>query len=379
MTPPDETSPDSAPDGPMRRYRALIAEGRIVPDEGQRAAVGKLQLLHQRLVGYEPRSPRKAARGLLGFGRKAAKPDAPVGGLYLFGEVGRGKSMLMDVFFETATVSPRRRVHFHAFMQEVHAGMRDARSRGESDPLAPVVARIAEAATLLCFDEVTVTDITDAMILGRLFEGLFARGVVVVATSNRPPDDLYKDGLNRGLFLPFIAMLKDRLDLCALQGPTDHRQRGPRDSRRWLSPLGPRTDAAMDEIWRDIKDGAPETPLVLHAHGRTLRLPRHAAGAVRASFDDLCARALGPADFLALAGAARLLALERVPKLGPGRANEAKRLATLVDALYEARATLIVSAEAEPGTLYAEGAQAFEFARTASRLTEMRSQAWPPG
>ncbi len=376
--PPAQPKQPTSLGGPMPRYRALIAEGRIAPDPAQRAAVEKLQVLHQRLDGHAPGARRKATRGFLGFGRKAARPDAPVSGLYLFGGVGRGKSMLMDIFFDAAPVARKRRTHFHAFMQEVHAGVHAARLRGVADPLAPVVDRIAREAALLCFDEVQVSDITDAMILGRLFEGLFAREVVVVATSNRPPDDLYKDGLNRALFLPFIAMLRQRLDLHELSGPIDHRLRGLADRRRWLSPLGPATRAAMDETWAVVAAGAAVAPLTLMVQGRALTLERCAAGAARAGFEALCARPLGAADYLALAGAVHTLMLEDVPVLGRARANEAKRFVTLIDALYEARATLIVSSEAEPGALYPEGEGAFEFARTVSRLMEMRAEGWPP-
>jgi cell division protein ZapE len=366
-----------APDGPMRRYRALIAQGRIDSDPDQRMAMEKLQLLHQRLAGYTPAAPRKVARGILGFGRKAAKADSPVGGLYLFGGVGRGKSMLMDLFFETAPVSPKRRAHFHAFMQEIHAGVHAARQTGATDPLAPVVDKVAREATLLCFDEVQVSDITDAMILGRLFEGLFARGVVVVATSNRPPDDLYKDGLNRATFLPFIAMLKARLDLVELDGPTDHRLRGLIGRRRWFSPLDAHTKAAVNDIWATLLGDRAPGPLILRVQGRETRFDAHVAGALRASFDALCARPLGAADYLALADAVHSLLLENVPVLSRARNNEAKRFVTLIDALYEAGTTLIVSAQAEPDALYPEGEGAFEFARTASRLTEMRAQGWP--
>ena len=365
------------PDGPMSRYRALIAAGRIAPDAGQALAVEKLQLLHQRLVGWSPAQHKKVARGFLGFGRKAAKPDSEIGGLYLYGGVGRGKSMLMDLFFEGAPVARRRRVHFHAFMREVHAGVHVARESGVTDPIPPVVDEIAEGAALLCFDELEVRDIADAMILGRLFQGLFNRGVVVVATSNRPPQDLYKDGLNRPLFLPFIDLIRARLDIHELEGPTDHRRRDGAAAALDDGPLGPAADAAMRAAWRDLTDGAEGEPRDIPVGARTLRVPRMADRVAWAEFEDLCGEAHAAADYLALAQAADTLLLEGVPHLTRERYDAARRFVMLIDVLYEAKRRLILSAAAEPEALYAEGAGAFEFARTASRLEEMRRADWP--
>ncbi len=367
------------PDGPMSRYRAKLAEGAIAPDPGQAAAVEKLQLLHQRLVGWSPASRKKVARGFLGFGRKAAKPDAEIGGLYLYGGVGRGKSMLMDLFFEGAPVARKRRVHFHAFMQEVHAGVHVARESGVSDPIPPVVDEIAEGAALLCFDELEVRDIADAMILGRLFQGLFNRGVVVVATSNRPPTDLYKDGLNRQLFLPFIALIRERLDVCELEGPTDHRRREGAADRHYHCPLGAEATAELDAAWAELTDGAPGAPRDVAVGARTIRVPRMAGRVARAGFEDLCGRHLGAADFLALAAAADTVILDDVPRLTRARHDAARRFVMLIDVLYEAKRRLILSAAAEPAALYGEGEGAFEFARTASRLEEMRRADWPEG
>jgi cell division protein ZapE len=239
----------------------------------------------------------------------------------------------------------------------------------------PVADAIADGATLLCFDELQVTDITDAMLVGRLFERLFERGVVIVATSNRHPDDLYKDGLNRHLFLPFIAQIKDRLELHELDSPTDHRLDRAAGEEVWFSPLDAEADAALDAAWARHA-GAPGSPLDLPVQGRTLRIPRFEMGAARADFADLCEQPLGPADYLALAGRVRLLVLERIPRLSRARNNEAKRFVTLIDSLYEAKVLLIASAACEPDDLYIEGAGAFEFARTASRLNEMRSAGW---
>ena len=366
------------PDGPMSRYRARVAAGALTPDPAQQLAVEKLQLLHQRLVGWSPAAHKKVARGFLGFGRKAAKADSEIGGLYLYGGVGRGKSMLMDLFFDGAPVGRKRRVHFHAFMQEVHAGVHYARGQGVADPIPPVVDEIAEGAALLCFDELEVRDIADAMILGRLFQGLFQRGVVVVATSNRPPDDLYKDGLNRQLFLPFIDMLKARLDIHALGGETDHRQGGGRAETRWIAPDDEDARAALDAEWARLTGGAPGARRALRVSGRTVSLRRVAGRAARARFDDLCGQPLGAADYLALADAVDALILEGVPRFSRAAADRARRFVVLIDVLYEAKRTLIASAETEPALLYGEGDWAFEFARTVSRLEEMRRPDWPP-
>jgi cell division protein ZapE len=368
--------------GPMGRYRELVEQGRIRPDPAQRAAVEKLQLLHMRLAGYDPSRGKKVALGWLGFGRKAARQDKALTGLYIYGGVGRGKSMLMDVFFEGAPVTPKRRVHFHAFMQEVHVGIHIARESNVIDPIRPVADEIAEGATLLCFDEFQVTDITDAMILGRLFEALFARGVVVVATSNRPPDDLYSNGLNRQVFLPFIAMLKERLDIHELAGPTDYRRDLGRqglgqEEARYFSPLGAQARAAMDAAWAREADGHTGAPLTVSVRGRRIVIPQAAEEVARASFADLCERPLGPGDYLEIARQFRVFFLDDIPRLAEAKHNEARRLVTLVDALYEARVKLYCSADAPPEGLFAAGEGAFEFARTASRLAEMQGPGWP--
>ena len=361
-------------DGPMALYRRRVAEGALDADPAQRLAVEKLQLLAMRLADYNPAKPKRVGLGLFGWGRDRLE-EKPVPGLYLYGGVGRGKSMLMDLFFETAPVSPKRRVHFHAFMQEVHAGIAKARATGVTDPVRPVADAVADSATLLCFDEMQITDITDAMLVGRLFERLFERGTVVVTTSNRAPDELYKDGLNRQLFLPFIALIKERLEVHQLESATDHRLDRLQGAPVYLAPLGPAATAALDADWQKLARG-PGEPLALTVHGRTVTLPAWRNGVGRASFADLCGRPLGPADYLAIAEAVEVLILDDVPLLSPARNNEAKRFVTLVDALYEAKVRLIVSAAAEPDALYPEGEGAFEFQRTASRLHEMRSAGW---
>ncbi len=364
------------PEGPLGRYRELIASGAVNDDVAQRLALEKLQLLHGRLKDYDPWKGKRVARGFFGWGREAAKKDADLNGLYIYGGVGRGKSMLMDLFFEAAPVEKKRRVHFHAFMQEAHRAIHEARQKGDEDPIKTVAKAIAADTILLCFDEMQITDITDAMIVGRLFEKLFKRGTVIVTTSNRPPDDLYKDGLNRQVFLPFIALIKEKLDLHLLESPKDYRRERLTGRPVYHTPLGPEADAAMDETWDELTGGLPGEPLTLTVTGREVTIPRFRNGVARASFADLCERPLGAGDYLAIAGAARTLLLDRTPRLGVHNANEAKRFVTLIDALYEAKTRLIISAEAEPEALYPEGKGAFEFERTASRLAEMRSESW---
>ena len=361
--------------GPLARYRALVAEGALRPDDAQRAAVEKLELFFRRLERGEKRS----VFGRFGFIRGGEGETAGVNGLYLYGGVGRGKSMLMDLFFADAPVEKKRRVHFHAFMQEIHARLHEARGKGVADPLPPIAAAVAAQAQLLCFDELQITDIADAMIIGRLFEALFERRVVMVATSNRHPSDLYKNGLQRERFLPFIALIEDKLDVHELDGGEDHRLERLRGREVYHAPLGPEARAAMDAHWRNLTLGAAVEPLRLSVQGRELRIDQFASGVARTDFESLCGAPLGPADYLALAQAVRTLLIDDIPLLGRARANEAKRFVTLIDALYEARTQLVCSAAAEPDDLYPEGDGAFEFQRTASRLWEMRSEDWRSG
>ncbi len=363
-------------DGPMARYRELIRSGSIRADPAQRAAVEKLQLLHMRLKDYDPDQGKQVALGWLGFGRKAAKADKLLTGLYLFGGVGRGKSMLMDLFFDGAPVETKRRVHFHAFMQEVHAGVHMARQADAKDPILPVAEKVADQAILLCFDEFQVTDITDAMILGRLFEALFVRHVVVVATSNRPPDDLYKDGLNRQVFVPFIQMLKDRVDLVELDTAIDYRQGQEGEALTYFTPLGPAAKAGMAAAWRRETGGEPSAPVTLSIHGRRVRIAQATEDVGRASFEELCENPLGPSDYLAIAEHFTTFFIDEIPQLKWSQNNEAKRFVTLIDAFYEAKMRLYCSAEVMPEEIYTEGAGAFEFDRTVSRLAEMQSDAW---
>jgi cell division protein ZapE len=349
-------------------YDARVDAGTLRPDAAQRAALA----LFNPILDYLARPQPKA--GLLA--RLTKRPMDPPPGLYLWGGVGRGKSMLMDLFVEHAGPVPKRRVHFHAFMQEIHRGMHDARKRGVEDALAPVADAIAGQVRLLAFDEMQITDITDAMIVGRLFERLMGAGVAIVTTSNRPPEDLYKDGLNRALFLPFIAMLQTRMVVHHLQSETDYRQNRLDGAQVWFQPAGAQATAAMSQLWDDLTGHDPGAPLTLAVNGRTITLPKAHNGVARARFWDLCGQPLGPADYLAIATAIRVLMIDDIPYLSATNYNEAKRFVTLIDTLYEARTRLIASAATMPERLYTEGTGAFEFERTASRLREMQSADW---
>lgn len=355
-------------------YDARVQAGQLKDDAAQRAVLPALDKIAGSVADARPQAARSGWRGWFGGG--AEPGPAPVRGLYLWGGVGRGKSMLMDLLIEAAPIEAKRRVHFHEFMQEVQAGLNDARKRGERDAIRPVADAIAATTRLLCFDEMQITDIADAMIVGRLFEMLFAQGVCVVTTSNRVPEDLYKNGLNRQRFLPFIALLRDNMDVMALDSPRDHRQGRAAGEQVWFSPLNRDSRAAMEEVWTDLTEGAPTPPLVLEVHGRKVEIPQHLDRMARASFWDLCSRALGAADYLALAQAVDLLLIDDIPQLSSSNFNEAKRFVTLIDALYEAKTRVIASAAAEPERLYVEGEGSFEFERTASRLREMQDANW---
>ena len=355
-------------------YRQKLAAGDLAPDPAQAQAVEALSRVETALARARPKGLFRKAEG--------------VTGVYLWGPVGRGKSMLMDLFFGAAPTSPKRRVHFHVFMAQVHrlvgqwrngdAAARHARfgqAKGD-DPIPPLADVIAGEARLLCFDELQVTDIADAMILGRLFQALFERGVTLVSTSNRPPGDLYKDGINRQLFLPFIAMLQEKMEIVRVGGGHDYRLDRLRGAGTWFSPIDVGNERQFDTLWLAMLDGAEEMGATLDVLGRKDHWPRAAGGLLRAHFASLCVQNLGPQDYIAIADRFHTVFVEAVPKLGPDRRNEAKRFATLIDTLYEAHARLVVLAEGEPGSLYPTGDQSFEFERTASRLQEMRSAAW---
>ncbi len=361
--------------GPIETYRSMVNSGALRQDMIQALAAEKLQMLHNRLMGYEPGASKGGLRGLLRIGA----PDPPPTGLYIYGDVGRGKSMLMDLFYDTAPVEPKRRVHFHEFMQEVHGDVHDWRQkhkRGEvkgDDPIAPVAEKIASGALLLCFDEFQVTDITDAMILSRLFSVLFEQGVVVVSTSNRAPDTLYENGLNRALFLPFIAMLKERLDILELEGETDYRLERMAGAPVFYTPVTAANANLLQAAWERLTDTTQGETIELPLKGRTITVPQSARGVARFSFEDLCEKPLGPADYLKIAISFHTVIVDGIPVMTAAKRNEAKRFVTLIDALYEKKVKLIASAEAEASELYREGDGSFEFARTASRMIEMQS------
>ena len=349
-------------------YDAKLAAATLRADPAQQAVLPQLESLR---VWLEANATRKI--GL--FAGLFAKPITPPPGMYLWGGVGRGKSMLMDLFYEHTAIAQKRRVHFHAFMQDIHHGLHQARQQNVEDALAPVAEAITQSVRLLALDEMQIADITDAMIVGRLFEKLLAAGVVIVTTSNRPPEDLYKNGLNRALFLPFIDILRERLSVVELHSPHDYRQHRLMGAQVYFHPAG-RAQGEITAIWRDLTGGAGGEVLRLAVNGRTTELPRFANGVGRASFWELCAKPLGPADYLAIASAVRVLILEDIPQLSASNYNEAKRFVTLIDALYEAKTKLICSAADEPERLYIEGSGSFEFERTASRLREMQGADW---
>ncbi len=352
-------------------YDRRVAAGDLRADPAQRSALAALEVVRAALEA----APPARAPGLLRF---FARPDPVVAvpGLYIWGGVGRGKSMLMDLFFNEVGVAAKRRVHFHAFMQEVQSRLNEARAKGHADAIRPVATAIAEKARLLCFDEMQITDIADAMIVGRLFAYLFEAGTTIVTTSNRAPEDLYKNGLNRPLFLPFIDLIRAHMAVHELESETDYRQHRLHGAQVYFSPADAAAKAALDDIWTDLTGAATGAPLALHVQGRTVTLPRHHDGVARAQFWDLCGQPLGPADYLAIADAVRVLILSDVPRLSSENFNAARRFVTLIDALYEARVKLVCSAADIPDRLYVEGEGAFEFERTASRLAEMQAVDW---
>jgi cell division protein ZapE len=374
-------------EGPLFTYRERLKSGDIRPDPAQELAVEKLQSLSKAIRGYQPVTGQGGWLARFGLGAKPAKPslgwvpgDAvgmePKQGLYIFGEVGRGKSMLMDLFFENTAVAGKRRVHFHEFMRDIHAAIhawRQAGAKGD-DPIPVLVRDLAANAWLLCLDELQITDIGDAMIVGRLFQGLLDEGVVVVITSNRPPKDLYKDGLQRDRFTPFIQLIEKRLDLLELDSERDYRLGRKRGLQVYHAPLGAESEAKLDAAFARLTAGAVPRPDELTVNERKVPVPVAAVGVARFGFEELCGSALGPSDYLALATMYHTLVLSGIPTLSPDNKDKARRFVTLVDALYEHKVTLICSAAAPPETLYPSGIGAFEFQRTVSRLMEMQAE-----
>lgn len=367
-------------DTPIKIWRELVANEKLFHDPAQERAAQMLTLLQSRLQDWQPQK-----KPIL-FGRTIPQPK----GLYLYGEVGRGKSMLMDMFYASAPVERKTRVHFHDFMQSVHQKIATWRKlddkekkrhqdyvRGSlSDPVIAVAKSIADKSHLICFDEFQVSDIADAMLLGRLFEQLFARNVVMVATSNRAPSDLYKDGLNRQRFVPFIKLLERQVDVLDLQAAKDYRRDRLQTQKLYFTPLGQSAEIQIEEVWQQLIVGATASSRTLLVQGRELPIKQTFGGAARLTFAELCQTTRGVADYLMLAEQFHTLFLEDVPQMQTEQRNEAKRFVLLIDALYEARVKLIISADAEPEKLYQDGDGSFEFARCASRLNEMRSDNW---
>ena len=361
-----------------------IASGTLERDASQVHLATKLDQLSEALrASY--RAPKSSALGWL-LSRKPVQNFAPVKGLYIHGGVGRGKTMLMDIFFKRCPEPRKRRVHFHDFMVEVHdrinahrARLRDGKTK-QADPIAPVAEAIAAETRVICFDEFAVTDIADAMILSRLFEALFASGVVLIATSNVAPEHLYKNGLNRELFLPFLDLLETKVETVAFDKGHDYRADTLAATARYLTPLGPPTDAALDAAFKDLTRGAVPDALVLAVMGRSVIVPVSVLGVAKFRFDELCRKPLAARDYLAVCRAHHTIFIADIPLLGEAERNEAKRFILLIDTIYDNQLRLVVSAAAEPDALYVapSGTEAFEFARAASRLTEMRGSDWPP-
>ncbi len=354
--------------GPLPRYREMILRGELSIEPAQMLMAENLQLLHDRLMRYKRPSGRDDFFNFL----RPRRTNTPKG-LYLYGGVGRGKTMLMDLFFESTGFAPRKRVHFHVFMQQVHAAIARWRRAVEGDPIPAVASEIAREAALLCLDEFQVNDIADAMILGRLFSALFGEGVVVVATSNTAPDDLYEDGLNRGLFLPFIDLLKEKMEVLHFDGDRDYRLDRLRADDYYHSPLGEKSAAAMERVWARLTSGQEIEEQSLHVKGRQIKVPRAACGAAFFEFSQLCEQPLGAADYLAIAESYHVVFIANVPVMDAAKRNEARRFVTLIDALYDKGVKLVVSAAAEPHDLYVAKRDAKAFERAASRLVEMRS------
>lgn len=358
----------------LSRYQALVAAGELRPDPEQAAAAARLDALATELEA----TPKKGSVLWRAFGRRPEPPR----GLYMWGGVGRGKSMLMDLLFDTVAINRKRRVHFHEFMIEVHARLNEERKKNTADPVIAVAAAMTEDVRLLAFDEMVVNNPADAMILSRLFTEMMQHGLTVVATSNRAPSELYKDGLNRQLFLPFIDLIEERLDILTLNGPVDYRLDRLGQMDTWLVPNGAEATKALSAAFFRLTDYPPEDSAnvpsceIAVQGGRALTVPKCLKGVAVFSFKRLCGEARGAADYLAIARKFHTVIIVGIPKLGPENRNEAARFVTLIDALYEHRVKLLAAADASPEELYESGDGRFEFDRTVSRLMEMRSDTY---
>ncbi len=379
---------------PETEYRALIQAGELKPDPDQAKAVAALERLHRELIDYpviENKGNGFSFRWPAGLLRWLGSNKLAPQGIYLYGGVGRGKSMLMDLFYVVAPISSKRRVHFHEFMLDIHARLKEwhdlsvqkraqhGSRAGDDDPLPSIARKIAREATLLCFDELQVTDIADAMVLTRLFDELFAQGVIVVATSNRPPDDLYKNGLNFQRFFPFIVQIKEKLDIIPLDGPVDYRYNRLQSAQTYYFPINAETTAQLSATFfrltdRRVEDRAKVPSETLNVQGRTLLVPKAARGVAVFSFKRLCANPLGPGDYLAIARTYHTVIMVAIPQLSKEKSDETKRFITFIDALYEYNVKFLCSAAVPLQSLYTEGGVSFEFERTISRLMEMQSE-----
>ena len=377
---PSTSGPSIIGKGPAANLAARRAAGEVHPDPVQERVVLRLQAVYDRLAAAAAEHPAKPGLlARLGLVRAPKPPDGPHG-LYIWGPVGRGKSMLMDLFFADAPVAKKRRVHFHEFMLEVQARLHSRREKlaaegapPEADTIVPIAREIAQQTRLLCFDEFQVTNIADAMILARLFETLFGEGITVIATSNRKPDDLYKDGLQRDRFLPFIDLIKQRLEILELGGEHDYRLDRLRNFDVYLTPSGAWANAKLDEAFRALSGGADGEPRTLRTQGRDVDIPRAAPGVAMAHYLDWCAKPMGAADFLCIAEHFHTVIVADIPKMGPDSQDKASRFVTMIDTFYEKKVKFICSAATAPSGLYVEGDGAFEFQRTVSRLMEMQS------
>ena len=375
----DTSIPATSGKGPVANLALRRAAGEIHADPVQERIVLRLQAVHDRLTAMAAHPARPGLLARLGLSG-TPKPVSGPHGLYIWGPVGRGKSMLMDLFFADAPVAKKRRVHFHEFMLEVqerlHRRREELAAKGappESDTIVPIAKAIAAETRLLCFDEFQVTNIADAMILGRLFETLFEEGITVIATSNRAPDDLYKNGLQRDRFLPFIELVKQRLEVLELGGDHDYRMGRLREFDLYLTPLGKWANEKLDEAFRAVSGGSDGEPRVLRTQGRDVDVPRAAPGVAMAHFLDWCAKPMGAADFLCIADNFHTVIVADIPKMGPDSQDKAVRFVTMIDTFYEKKVKFICSAAGSPQSLYPTGDGSFEFERTVSRLMEMQS------